>query len=476
MQKNILLATGYEQLDKKIADFEGYNIVGKVDYKRELIENTLSLHPDIVIISDYLTGKENLPELLIRLKKDSPSIRIIYITAKVVMNDIPRVMSLGNLVLLGIYPLVVEDKLTPKKIEYVLEHPIEEEDVSYLLKYHKKASEKKDTLFELEEEAEVEDIEEEGYKNVFNISSIKPGTGKSFISVNTSLNIAKYGKKKNGKPPTVAVIEADLQNLSLGTLLGIEDAEYNLKTAMDKISTIVSKDGELIDDRVKIEEVNKFVLECFRPYYGVSNLKALVGSQLTMKEIEDIHEYLYLYLIDLVASEFDVVIIDTNSSLAHVTTYPLLRSATKTYYILNLDFNNIRNNARYKSTLEEIGVLDKVSYVLNENHNTDYMKMYGVEEPEELEFTEKAVRESNFELAGTLPMIPKSVFLNRLFNGTPIVLDESTDSYSLLPRLEFARLANQIWKIDNLEWLEKEYETQYKRFMESKPKKGLFKR
>lgn len=476
MQKKILLATGYEQLDKKIADFEGYSIVGKVDYKREIIENTLSLQPDIVIISDYLTGRENLPELLIRLKKDSPSIRIIYITAKVAMGDIPRVMSLGNLVLLGIYPLIVEDKLTPKKIQYVLEHPIEEDEVSYLLKYHKKTSEKKDTLFELEEEVEVEDVEEEGYKNVFNISSIKPGTGKSFISVNTSLNIAKYGKKKDGKPPTVAVIEADLQNLSLGTLLGIEDEEYNLKTAMEKISTIVSKDGELIDDRVKIEEVNKFVLECFRPYYGVSNLKALVGSQLTMKEIENIHEYLYLYLVDLVASEFDVVIIDTNSSLAHVTTYPLLRSATKTYYILNLDFNNIRNNARYKSTLEEIGVLDKVSYVLNENHNTDYMKMYGVEEPEELEFTEKAVRESNFELAGTLPMIPKSVFLNRLFNGTPIVLDESTDSYSLLPRLEFARLANQIWKIDNLEWLEKEYEAQYKRFMESKPKKGLFKR
>ncbi|WP_442637624.1 AAA family ATPase [Rossellomorea marisflavi] len=476
MHKTILLATGHEPLNRKISEFQGYTFVGEVDYRKDLIEKTMETNPEIVIVSDYLTGKESTPELLVRLHNHCPNVRVLYITNKVAMNDVQKVMGLGNLVLLGIYPLIVDGKLTPTNIEYVLEHPTKEEEVSYLLKYHRDTSKKKENLFELEEEEVIEDVEEDGYKNVINISSIKPGTGKSFISVNTSLNIAKYGKKKDGHPPTVAIIEADLQNLSLGTLLGIEDEKYNLKTAMEKIATIVNKDGDLVDDIVKINEVNKFVLECFRPYYGVSNLKALVGSQLTMEEIEDIHEYLYLYLVELVATEFDVVIIDTNSSLAHVTTYPLLRLATKTYYILNLDFNNIRNNARYKSTLENMGVLDKVSYVLNENHDPEYMKMYGVEEPEELEFTEKEVRDSDFDLAGSLPMIPKSVFLNRLFNGTPIVLDESTDAYTLLPRLEFARLANQIWAIDNLEWLENEYEKQRKRFVESKTKKGLFKK
>ena len=476
MRNHILLATGHKELDQKIEGFDGYEFIGTIAYKRELIEQSLALQPDIIIISDYLTGKENLPELLVRLKKDAPSIRIVYITGKVQMNDIPRVMGLGNLVLLGIYPLIVEDKLTPKKIQYVLENPIQEEEVNYLLKYHKKAEEKKESLFELEEEEEMVDVEEDGYKNVFNISSIKPGTGKSFISVNTSLNIAKYGKKKDGKAPSVAVIEADLQNLSLGTLFGIEDEKYNLKTAMERISTIVSEEGELVDDIAKIEEVNKFVLECFRPYYGVNNLKALVGSQLTMEEIENIHEYLYLYLVELVASEFDVVIIDTNSSIAHVTTYPLLRLATKTYYVLNLDFNNVRNNARYKSTLENLGVMDKVEYVLNENYVPEYLKMYGVEEPEELDFKEEDVVDNGFVLAGTLPMIPKSVFLNRLFNGTPIVLDETIETYSLLPRLQFAKLANQIWEIDNLEWLENEYRKQLDSFNESKKKRGLFSR
>ena len=474
MRNHILLATGYKELDKRIQEFEGYEFIGEVDYKREVIEKSLSLQPDILILSDYLTGKENLTEILVRLKKEAPSIRIIYITGKVQMNDVPRVMALGNLVLLGIHPLIVEEKLTPKKIQYVLQNPIREEEVAYLLKYHKKSEEKKESLFELEDEVEVHDIEEKGHQNVFNISSIKPGTGKSFISVNTALNIAKYGKKKDGKPPSVAIIEADLQNLSLGTLLGIEDDKHNLKTAMEKIATIVTEDGELVDDIAKIEEVNRFVLECFQPYYGVDNLKALVGSQLTMEEIENIHEYQYLYLVEMVASEFDVVLIDTNSSIAHVTTYPLLRLATKTYYVLNLDFNNVRNNARYKSTLQNLGIMDKVEYVLNENYVPEYLKMYGVEEPEELDFKEEDVIDNGFVLAGTLPMIPKSVFLNRLFNGTPIVLDETIEAYSLLPRLQFAKLANQIWEIDNLPWLEKEYQKQLDSFYESKKKKGLF--
>lgn len=475
MNNRILLATGHKELDQRIEDFEGYEFIGNINYRRELMTESVRLHPDIIIISDYLTGNENLHELLVRLKRELPSIRIIYITGKVQMNDIPRVMGLGNLVLLGIYPLIVSEKLTPNRIEYVLENPIKEEEVDFLLKFHKKSVEKKDSLFELEEEVELQDVEEDGYKNVFNISSIKPGTGKSFISVNMSLNIAKYGKKIDGNPPTVAVIEADLQNLSLGTLFGIEDDKYNLKTAMDRISTIVNEDGELVDDLAKIEEVNKFVLECFRPYYGVGNLRALVGSQITMEEIENIHEYLYLYLVDLVASQFDIVIIDTNSSIAHVTTYPLLRLATKTYYVLNLDFNNVRNNARYKSTLENLGVMDKVEYVLNENYVPEYLAMYGVEEPEELDFKEEDVRDNGFEIAGTLPMIPKSVFLNRLFNGTPIVLDESVEAYSLLPRLQFAKLSNQIWAIDNLGWLEKEYQKQLDSFNERTKKRGLFK-
>ena len=80
MRNHILLATGYKELDKRIREFEGYEFIGEIDYKREVIEKSLNLQPDILILSDYLTGKENLTEILVRLKKEEPSIRINSIT------------------------------------------------------------------------------------------------------------------------------------------------------------------------------------------------------------------------------------------------------------------------------------------------------------------------------------------------------------------------------------------------------------
>ena len=55
------------------------------------------------------------------------------------------------------------------------------------------------------------------------ISSIKPGCGKSFVSTNVATAIAKFGDKKDGRQPRVCILEADLQTLSVGTLLSLED-------------------------------------------------------------------------------------------------------------------------------------------------------------------------------------------------------------------------------------------------------------
>ncbi|WP_214688419.1 MULTISPECIES: ATPase [unclassified Exiguobacterium] len=476
MNNQVLLATGYRQIDEIVLQFSGYEFVGQINFRHELMSAVQKLKPNMVMVSDMLTGNEDLTELLAQLKQEHPQVRFLYMTVTPKPNDVSRYMALGSLVLVGIHPLLIEQSIAPKQIEYAMENPVPREDVAFLLKYHRKSAEKAQLLFDVEQDVVQEDVEEDGYKNVYNVSSIKPGTGKSFISTNIPSIIAKYGKKKNGKSPRIALVEADLQNLSLGTLLSIEDDDYNLKTAMDKIATIVDNDGNLSDDVRRVEEVNKFVLQCFRPYHKLKNLHVLTGSTLTMEEIENIQPYQYIYLVELVASEFDLVFIDTNSSLAHVTTYPLLRLATKTYYVLNLDFNNVRNNTRYKTTLENLDVLHKVEYILNEDYVPEYMKMYGVEEPEELVFTSEHVRDSGFKLAGTLPMIPKSVFLNRLYAAEPIVLDEGEAPYTLLPKLAFARIANQIWELDNLEWLEHEYQKQLQDFRDGKKKKNFFTR
>lgn len=473
--KKVLLATGYEKLDALIQKINGFQVEHTIYKKSEFVEAIDFFKPDTVIVSDYLTGNELLIGLLVDMKQRYPQLEILYLTIKVQPNEVERMNQLASLVMVGIYPILIEGALNRGKLEYYLTNPPTREDVEFLLEHYHKENKKRNEFLELDlDDFDAEDLEDGGYSNVFLVSSIKPGTGKSFIGVNLAMTIAKYGKKKdNGKPPRVALVEADLQNLSLGTLLGYEDDDkHNLKTAIDAIRTILDEEGNLIEDSKKIEKVDDFILSCFRRQYDVPNLEALVGSQLTMEELEHIEQIHYQYLIDLIADNYDVVIIDSNSSLAHTTTLPILQLSNRAYYVLNLDFNNIRNNVRYQQSLQGLGVLDKVSYILNEDYNMDYLRMYNLEEPEKIVFDANAVEEAGFHLSGRIPLIPKSVFLNRLFDGKPICLDE--EEYTVLPRLEISKIANEMWEIENLDWLQKEWNRQLEKLYGKK--KGLFRR
>lgn len=479
--KKMLLATGQTKLDTiitgKIAPEVNYDVIGAVEFKRDLVRAVKDKKPDLVIVSKLLSGNElTLLEVLLTLKRECPNVRVIFLAGEIDDKNKEKMNELATLVQAGIYDILHEKKITVELLIYLINNPKDREQVQYLLKYIKSNVVYEDEIVEIEEtEEEVEDIEENGFKNVYMVSSIKPGTGKSFVSVNLATAIAKYGKRKaDGKPPKVALIEADLQNLSVGTLLQIEDNNVNLKTVMQEISTIINDDGQLIDDVLKVEAVNAYIKNAFKPYYHVKNLFALVGSQLSMEEVENIKPYHYIYLIDVVFDEFDVVIIDSNSSLAHVTTYPLLRMCKTAYYVINLDFNNVRNNSKYQETLANIDVFDKVKYVLNEDIDKEYRQLIGRNLLEDVIFRAEEIKECGFDLVAQIPEIPKEIFLNRIYSGRPIALDDT--EYTLKARIELSKLANEIWEVDNFDWLNAEYEKYKQRVSQSASKrKGFFK-
>lgn len=447
--KKVLVATGIPDYDNGIKRIDGYEYISvNIGFKSELLEACVNYKPDIIIISEKLSGDELLSGIAIIIKQKLPNIRIIYLAGAVDISNINRVSKLGAMVLAGIYDIITEKKVTKGLIRHILEVPKTESEVEYLLRYF--VEKKKDAEVNMIYEEEVEDdeiVDEDFYKNVFMVSSIKPGTGKSFVSTNIATCLAKYGKKIDGRAPKIAIIEADLQTLSVGTLLAIEDDKHNLKTVMDKIATVVTPEGDLSEDIVKINGVNEYIVSAFKPYSKCKNLYALVGSQLSMEEIEGVSPIYYSYLIDIASQKFDYVIIDSNSSLLHVTTFPLLSMVNKAYYILNLDFNNARNNMRYRHTLKNIGVYEKVRYVLNEDFTDNPDNI------EKLQF-DSAVLSDSFELEAKIPVIHKSIFMNRLWQGTPIILDDT--QYTLKARYEISKISNQIHEIENLEWLEKE--------------------
>ena len=464
MKKRVLLATGQKLIDEAVSRFENYEVLERVEYKEFVAEQMAVYNPDILLIGEGLSGQESTIEIIMRMIKDYPKARIIYLAGYVDVRDEAKMNSLGILVMAGVYDISHEETLTSPALKNIFEHPRTYEQMSYLVK---KVGSKKKKMVNFEIPDDEVRTDSDIYKNLFVVSSIKPGTGKSFLSSNIAAAIAAYGTNVNGRKPKVALIEGDLQNLSIGTLLQIEDDKKNIKTAMDKISTVLSEKGEMVGNIQETEDVERFVLSCFKPYSRLKNLEALVGSNLTLSQLENIKPYHYVYLIESILKEFDVIIVDTNSSLTHVTTYPLLHMAKACYYVINLDFNNIRNNSRYQDVLQEIEVLDKVKYVLNEDFTQDE-SYKSSENPEELIFTADHLDDSSFKLEGRIPTITKSVFLNRLFEGIPIVLDDN--KYTLKARYELMKVANQIHPIKNFDKLEQEV----LRYEKSKKRKGFF--
>lgn len=303
--------------------------------------------------------------------------------------------------------------------------------------------------------------------NLAIVSSIKPGTGKSFLSVNIASAIARYGKPtKSGKRPVVGLIEGDLQNLSVGTLLGISDNKRTIKSALDKISEIITNDGTFIGNTFSVENVNNYVRDCFIPYTREPNLLCLVGSQLKFEDIKNLNQYQFKYLVESMSLMFDVLIVDTNSALTHISSYPLLKSARSCYYVLNLDYNNIKNNSRYRTTLKNMGIMDKVKYIINEDITKDIEGQF----LEKLECNRDLISESGFNVVGSVPIVDKSVFLNRIYKGLPIVLDENTKSIDHV-RQSIFEIANDFYPIDE-RYLKSGSSTETKK---DKPKKGIFK-
>lgn len=467
MSQRILCATARSDVNRAVSKFDGYEVVGEVDKKEDIIPECYDKKPNILLLTEFVSGRDPLPEVIISLAQKVSGIRIVLLTGSLNNAKEDRRSFFEAMVYAGVYDIVHESNITPERIKSALDNPKSKADVSYLLR-KKKLGSKNEGGFEFDDEAPVSE-EKDYYDNLFAISSIKPGTGKSFVSTNVAVMIAEQGiKNESGKRPKVGLIEADLQNLSLGTLLQIEDGKNNLKTTMDKIRSLFNKDGNLTSDLVKRAEVDEHIRDSFKPYRYSKNLHALVGSQVTIQDLEDVTTFHYMYLVNAVINDFDVLVIDTNSALTHVTTFPLLCMSKYCYYILNLDFNNVRNNCRYRGFLETLGIMDKVRYLLNEDIPQDMGDMLSGTHLESLVYNSEMV-EKEFQLEAKIPMIPKVVFLNYIYEGKPVALD--THPYTAKARYEIAKIADQIWPIEDFSKLKEEAEKA------GKPKRGnLFSR
>lgn len=451
-----------------------FDILGNVRTNDSVEAAINKYKPDVLLITEGLdaTIYVDTVDMLISIKNKYPNLRIIFLAGEVENNDTQGINRLGKLVENQIYDICHTKTLSAKTILNLLNNPRNIHDVEYLLRYK---NVKGDTTFELEDYDSNQ--VSEGYANVFIFTSIKPGSGKSFVATNVSAAIAKWGqRKRDGNFPKVAIVEGDLQTLSVGTLLQLDDRERNLKNALNAVARVIDDEGNVFGTDAQIEEVKHYIRKCFLKCYQVDNLYALVGSQLTLSELNEINPYQYYFMIEQISEMFDIVIVDTNSSLEHKTTGALLDLSRNCYYIIDLDYNNIANNIRYRNELNKLGVMSKVRYILNKDI-PDYMQERYAEK---LEYTSQNLNTSGFELVAKIPMIDTTVVYNRAKRGTPLVLDKT--EITLPARKEIFLIADEIYPVDVYASLNEEIEG-YKNKgktapnkKEKKEKKGFFSR
>jgi len=466
--KRVLLATSEPKLNeaiKKNVNNFGIEIIGIAD--NELVfQSCLKQNiPDIILISKrFEFNNLSVVDYIIRLHNNLPNIRIIYLAGQLNDFDVIKQKELMKLIESGIYDIYTEKVISMPLIKQMLAFSKKYEDVAHLNQIKGELPDYQEfDEIEIEDDNpddEIIDIDidfNKVYDNVIVVSSIKPGTGKTFISSNLAMALSKNGTRKpNQERPKIAYIEADLQNLSVGTILALKNQKNYLKEVLTAIGSLFDENNKIHVTLNKKKQVDDLILNSFQQYMSVKDLYSLAGSHFLPQEILKIKDVYYNYLIDVVSQNFDIVIIDTNSSLTNTTSLPLLNLCKYAFFIINLDYNNIKNNGRYQKYLTEIGLRDKIFYILNEDIQLENRSLLGIPTFEDLICDSELLEKTGLKLLGKIPAIPKEIFFNRLYDGRPIILDNT--EFTLKTRLEISKIANNIWPLDNLEWLQNEYE------------------
>lgn len=433
--EKVLMATGIEQFDALASDINGFEYVGSCKAEERLIDDIDRFHPDIVVISDNICN-ESASGIIKRIRKERTNIRVIYFCGSWDIDDRDRFDELRELSTdYQVYDLIIAEKVN----EAVLKKALKTKQGPGFF-----------NMIEKNRGPAWEDNASELYKGEVNnlsvFTSLKPGSGKTFLSTNTSCALALYA----GSDKKIAFIEADFDSPSIGTVLGIDlDNGKNIKVAFDAIEALF--DGNtLTADATERASADEIIKSCFIKYNKIPNLHVLQGSTLSpikAASYESIPEY-YMYLINAIKDDYDQIIVDLNSSLIGTPTYAFLKKAKNIFTVVSLDTNSIHTTLKYVPVLKEMDISNKIKWILNQEvKNTKDFSSFGIKH-EELLFTGKDFETNYFTFDFKVPALEYSVFLNRLYAGTPVMLDKNKP-YTKNTRDAIRKIASSIEELEN---------------------------
>lgn len=361
-----------------------------------------------------------IDEILIKYKKRYPSLRIVFLKAEE-YNNRTKVM-LQKLVENGIYDIVIAEEVTLGDILNLLNNPKTQTDVSKILDSPKYTG---------------------TYGRMFLFSSLKPGTGKTFLATNVAVAIAKYGQKTRTKDgnmmePRVLLVDGDLTNLGVSTLLRAENFDRNMLHALKQVRNYVGENGELLVTEGEMPQVRSKIISYLTRYKLTPNLYIMGANNIPREELDKIAPEHFYFMLQQLISSFHVIIADSNSAFDHPTTAGLYDMSGHIYLLLDNDYNNIQNTVRYYRQIKELGYGDKVKFIVNKNLSRDTELTC----LEDLEYEVKEI--DGLSIENRIPLVNAGVMKTLDYSGDLVVLsDKAPDA-----KKQILDIADGIWKID----------------------------
>ena len=105
------------------------NFVGVTVYKEGALQGIKDYHPDVVILREGLQGNMDVLDLIYKIRLESSNTRIIFITKTREVGD----AFLATTVQMGVYDLIVGDKISVKDLLKKIVHPTRFVDVAHYI-------------------------------------------------------------------------------------------------------------------------------------------------------------------------------------------------------------------------------------------------------------------------------------------------------------------------------------------------------
>ena len=443
-KRKVITATGQDSFDLILKNFDEFEIVDTISYKKDLLESVEAHTPDILIITDNIGGKEYLYKLLIDLRVKYPNVRVVYFCGKIDFTDNIRLTCLNNLIAAGIYDIIDEPEIDVNLIRFILNNPRERSQLDYIeSKYaesiyiNRTINPIKFTYNALEEDDE---IDSNVFRNLHVFIASKHGAGKSFILENMAIAIANMGINKKGAKPRVAIIDFDFENFSISNSFDTFNDEKNVMKAIDEAQRIVTEYG--IKDNLSLQhEVVDNIKKMFVPTKKYSNIKILCGSNKVFKEEEytKIRHNDIVFIIETIVNDYDIILVDTNSDAEYSKIYPLFSMARNVYSVIEMNLNVFSGDSRLRGHIDTYLSSQKLKYILNKDIENVSIKSSDIEE------------QLGYKFVAKVPCVPYEKMFEIACKKDFVI--NQNDKDLLKVRYELIKAANDVWPIKNFDVL-----------------------